>query len=326
MSTFDSFSHLGTLPFKGRNNALDRLFYDISSLSPEEQAELSPLKDREGTVLLVYPTGDGRKFDHFRNALQLVHNKPGDVGGIAIAGVGSSVLGTAALARNVADAIGAPVAGIVSGYGMTDLVAEALGGWFFFGAIDRGKYKAEAVMSTLSHGGTAGATTADGMGQGLRGTNALLDGLPLQSDTSALLDLLEVAPPNLKWLVGHSKGCLLIDYVLERYVRGQTKESDPLYDRLNVVTLGAVVNLPARFKNVTQVIGSIDGFGKLNSSLAVPHREIHGAWHHLNRALPAHLDAKEIIATIKAGESPGREEHVPGWRQPDLSLPVGLLP
>ncbi|MFC5462080.1 hypothetical protein [Massilia niabensis] len=42
---------------------------------------------------------------------------------LAVAGVGSSALGTAAFARNVADAFGEPVAGLVSGYGMADLLA-----------------------------------------------------------------------------------------------------------------------------------------------------------------------------------------------------------
>ena len=60
-----------------------------------------------------------------------------EVAGVAIAGVGSSVLGTAALARNVADAVGGEIVGLVSGYGVSDLLSEALGGWFFFGAVDQ---------------------------------------------------------------------------------------------------------------------------------------------------------------------------------------------
>jgi hypothetical protein len=113
-------AHLNLLPVKGRNNLLDRLFYDVESLSDDEKGELSPLADREGTVLLVYPSSAGRKTLHYRNVLQLFLRSRDEVEGIAVAGVGSSVLGTAALARNVADAIGGPVAGIVSGYGLTE--------------------------------------------------------------------------------------------------------------------------------------------------------------------------------------------------------------
>ena len=47
---------------------------------------------------------------------------------LVVAGVGSSALGAAAFARNVADACGTPVAAVVSGYGLADLLTEALGG------------------------------------------------------------------------------------------------------------------------------------------------------------------------------------------------------
>lgn len=314
MTASESLFHFGSLPVKGRNNLLDRVFYDVSGLNVDEQAELSPLTDREGTVLLVYPTKARTKFDHFRNALQLYLHKRNEVEGIAVAGVGSSVLGTAALARNVADAIDAPVAGIVSGYGVSDLMAEALGGWFFFGAIDRNKYKAESLMAALSRGGSAAA--ADSTGETMKWSNAKLDGLPLQSDTTALLDLLEAGLPNLNWLVGHSKGCLLIDFVLERYARERADQPDPLYDRLNVVTLGAVVDLPNKFKKVTQVIGAIDSFGKLNSSLSVRHREVPGAWHHLNRDMPAHLDAVDVVSSVKNGKPIGASASQASWPLP----------
>jgi hypothetical protein len=303
MAAVNNLMHVGLLPFKGRNNLLDRLFYDVDELSEEEKADLSPLKDREGTVLLVYPSDAGRKFVHYRNALQLILSSGHEVEGIAIAGVGSSVLGTAALARNVADAIGGPVAGIVSGYGVTDLMAEALGGWFFFGAIDRAKYRAEAQIAELCQGGSAQRLAAGAKGISGNEINAVLDGLPLQADTSALMDLLEAAPPKLRWLVGHSKGCLLIDYVLERYVRGRVGGTSELYDRLEVVTLGAVVNLPRPFRNATQVIGAIDRLGKINSDLKVQHAEVPGARHHLNRSLPAHLDAVETIRRIVRGKA-----------------------
>lgn len=52
---------------------------------------------------------------------------------LAIAGVGSSALGAAAFARNVADGLGEPVAAVVSGYGLADVLTEALGG--FFGSV-----------------------------------------------------------------------------------------------------------------------------------------------------------------------------------------------
>ena len=62
-------------------------------------------------------------------------NGTGDaVDAIAVAAVGSSALGTGALARNIADHLGRPVAGVVSGFGMSDLLTEAMGGWFVLGS------------------------------------------------------------------------------------------------------------------------------------------------------------------------------------------------
>jgi len=308
--------HINFLPVKGRNSLLDRVFYDVDSLTAEEQDDLSPLTDREGTVVLVYPSSASKRICHYRNVLQLLLRSGEEVEGVAVAGVGSSVLGTAALARNVADAINGPVAGVVSGYGLTDLMAEALGGWFFFGGIERAKYKAESAAASLLHGDIRAISIENA----LSAENAMLDGLPLQADTTALLDILEAAPRNLRWLVGHSKGCLMIDFVLERYIRGRAGELSELYDRLNIVTLGAVVDLPSKFKKVTQLIGAIDGFGKLNSSLGVRHIEVPGAWHHLNRNAPAHLDAVTAIRSIIGGSSIGTEPSSPAPRPSDFWL------
>ena len=58
-----------------------------------------------------------------------------EVSAIAVADVGSSALGSAAFARNVADAIGRPVAAVVSGYGWPT-ATEALGGFVGFGALN----------------------------------------------------------------------------------------------------------------------------------------------------------------------------------------------
>src|SRR5262249_7883047 len=68
---------------------------------------------------------------------------------IAIAGVGRSTLGTAALARNVADALGIDVAGIITGYGVSDVMTEALGGWVAFGAPDRIRHTIEKFFDRL---------------------------------------------------------------------------------------------------------------------------------------------------------------------------------
>lgn len=287
------------LPFKQRNAALDSLFYDTASLSAEETARLSPLVDREGSIIVVPPTGSSRPIRHYKRALRFM-NKEGDtVRAIAVAGVGSSVLGTAALARNVADAIGDDVAGVVTGYGMTDLISEALGGWFVFGAADRARLHLERAveLSTAplpearhSTGGTAGPESFSDGGSGL------IPGLPGNPDVTTLVDILIARPKQLELLVGHSKGCLLIDFVLEQFVDELEGDDHPLYQNLKIVTLGAVIDLPPQFGKVRQYLGALDWFGGMNSRLHVAHERIPKAWHHLNRGMPYHLDA---VATVQ---------------------------
>ena len=53
-----------------------------------------------------------------------------------VTGVGSSALGSAAFAWNVSESLRQPVAAIVPGYGLADLIPQALGGWFGFGLHD----------------------------------------------------------------------------------------------------------------------------------------------------------------------------------------------
>lgn len=144
---------------------------------------------------------------------------------IIVAGVGSSAYGTAALARNVADTYNFDVAGIVAGYGGLDMPTEALGGWFVLGLQERA---------------------------GLRSTDLVAP----TADVKTLVDILLANPPQLEYLVGHSKGSLLIDFALEQFVEELQEMSNPsrydrLIDRLNIVTLGAVVSPHERFKKMS---------------------------------------------------------------------------
>ncbi|MGH9023609.1 MAG: hypothetical protein ACRDV9_11010 [Acidimicrobiia bacterium] len=112
---------------------------------------------------------------------------------------------------------------------------------------------------------------------------------------STLVDILIARPRNLELLVGHSRGSLLIDFVLEQFVRELEGDDHPLFEQLRIVTLGTVVSLPRRFGHVKQYLGELDWFGGLNSRHGVPHEKVAGAWHHLNRRLPHHLDAVQLL-------------------------------
>ena len=319
MTVSSTAGHLAFLPFKTRNAIADILFYNVAALNREEIEDLVdlPLRDREGTIIVVSPSGSDKPIRHYWNVWQMIAVERETIAGAALAGVGSSALGTAALCRDVADGIGGDVAGIVTGYGLTDLVSEGLGGWFFFGGIDRFKHRPDLAIDRWTNGRLPS----------LAGTEAFdrpAVSLPL-SDVGAVMDLLRAASgylPNLRWLVGHSKGNSIIDFALERYVTELRGTASPLFDDLEVVTLSAVVALPEEFRRVHQVIGSIDSFGRLNSRLDVEHETVDNAWHHLNRALPAHLDAVKVIQEIAA------TPRVPGRNAREMNgsgLSAGLL-
>jgi hypothetical protein len=285
------------LPLEQRNAVLDCLFYDVGSLSAEELAQLSPLTDREGGVVVVPPTGRGA-LRHHRTALGFLNAEGERIRALAVAGVGSSVVGTAALARNVADAIGSDVAGVVTGYGVTDLVTEALGGWFLFAAADRARMWLEEWVET-SRVALTGAVPAAVAARDLEPLRHLqpVPGL----DVATVAEILRAGPPELVLLVGHSKGNLLLDVVLEEFVDELDGDEHPWFDRLHVVTFGAVVALPVEFRRVRQYLGSLDVLGRLNSRRGVPRSSVPRAGHHLNRRLPYHLDAVATLQDDLAG-------------------------
>ncbi len=294
MSTLDTQLVAGLAPaFKTRNAGLDALFYDIGALTPEEQASVGPGADEEGALIVVPPGGSTRRIRHHPDIAHFLAAEGDTVQALVVAGVGSSALGTAALARNVADAYGLEVAGLVSGYGASDLLSEALGGWFFYGATDRFRHGLREMSRRLEARATPAPAPATRGGRvGARAKPAT----PL-ADLDALGHLLAAAPPRLRLLVGHSKGCLMIDHALESHadaLRRQGRES-PLFERLHLVTFGAVCDLPPVYRHRHQFLGALDSFGGLNSRLDLPFQRLPGAWHHLNRRWPAHVDVAACL-------------------------------
>ncbi len=279
-------------PLKLRNRFWDRAFYDVGSLTPDETNQLSPVNFREGEVIVVSPRGAGRKIRRYQNALRFMNKEGQDIRAIVLAGVGSSVLGTAALARNVADTYNYDVAGIVTGYGGSDLITEALGGWFVFGNLDRAANIMETLSTTLPD-----KVAKEDVGTEISTGNGLEDRISNTPDVAALVDILLANPPNLELLVGHSKGSLLIDFALGRFVDEFQGDDEDLFEHLKIVTLGAVVSPPEQFTKVRQIIGALDWFGSMNSNRSIlPLAEkVPGAWHHLNPQFSFHLDVSKAL-------------------------------
>ena len=183
-----------SLPFfsyRQRNALIDNFFYDTASLTLEEEAKLSPLVDREGSIIVVPPSNSDRKIRHYKSALRFRNKEGPTIRAIAVAGV---ALGSAALARNIADALNTDVAGIVTGYGLSDVMTEAFGGWFAFGAADRIRYTMEKFFERMR-------------------STMPADAAPAAGDASATLsEILLAGPPKLEYLVAHSMGSLVVSH------------------------------------------------------------------------------------------------------------------
>lgn len=293
-------------PLKQRNQAVDSLFYDIAALTTDEQARLSPMIDLKGTVIVVSPRAANKEIRHYKNALRFMMKEGNKVGAIAIAGVGSSVLGTAALARNIADFHGIDVAGIVTGYGVADVMGEALGGWYFYGTIDRIRHAMEkATESFCSPLPEAEPRPAPAPAEGKPKEKELfyapIDSrflFPGNSDVGTLLDILLARPEKLFLLVGHSKGNLLTSFVLNHMVDELEGDHHPFYDELAVVTLGAVVEIPHQFSHRHQFLGQLDMLGKINSRADEPHEIVPDVSHHLNSSIPYFMSVAEILKKV----------------------------
>jgi hypothetical protein len=72
----------------------------------------------------------------------------------------------------------------------------------------------------------------------------------------------------------------------------------PFYDTLTVVTLGAVVAIPRKFRRRHQFPGQLDWFGAMNSRLHVPHIRVPSAWHHLNTRMPLSMSVRDVLQPV----------------------------
>ena len=274
-----------------RNAVLDWLFYDVGVVTHSEAIALSPWLAAEGAVLFVPPTGAGQlevcaSIDEFATAFaNKVHT-------VAVAGVGSSALGAAAFARNVADAIGEPVAAVVSGYGLADLATEALGGFFLFGAANSLRHGFEWLDRLRESGAVADPGTSKAGAE---------TGSPMQrsKDTRTVQALLSHKALKLKLLIGHSKGNLVISEALFQMKALDATRLKQIAKQMLIVTVSAKIAMPPDFEHIVDIIGQIDGFGALNSrwdlgtEVTVPF-----AWHHTNTELPMHLPVTETLRKL----------------------------
>ncbi len=282
-----------------RNLALDALFYDVKVITPEEAFYISDSLAAEGAILIVPPSGLGaltlcETIDEF------VLRGGGNARALAVAGIGGSALGAAAFARNVADAIDAPVAVVVSGYGIADAITEAFGGSFFFGHL-RGLRPLLESLDDLAGRPKVGAQ---------RNETAARTSL----DTRTVQALL--ADPRLSFplLAGHSKGNLVLSAALHNLSKQDEGRVAELARHTKIVTIGARIAMPPVFNDVIDVMGEWDWFGEINSRRFIhADQRVAHAWHHTNTDLGGHLPVTitlmEILAASPIAEDQKAEEH-----------------
>ena len=306
--------------FRQRNFALDALFYDVKVITPEEAFYISDSLAAEGAIMIVPPSGLGaltlcETIDEF------VLRGGGNARALAVAGIGGSALGAAAFARNVADALDAPVAVVVSGYGIADVITEAFGGLFFFGHL-RGLRPFLESLDDLAGRPRVGADRDE--------TTARAS-----LDTRTVQALLADRRLSFRLLAGHSKGNLVLSAALHNLWKQDEGRVAELARHTKIVTIGTRIAMPPVFTDVVDVMGEWDWFGEINSRPFIhADRRVPQAWHHTNTDLGGHLPVtttlREILAASPIVESPQAADHqteTPGAiSEPAMPHTEALLP
>ncbi|QGZ58627.1 hypothetical protein [Paraburkholderia acidiphila] len=272
------------------NTAIDALFYDVGVLLCEllwrgevvstqtsptptqfnqfgpfslrgfTSLDLDALSNPEGCILVVDSTKAPfvQRFDSVVEFIEWANSDGQDVKTVTITGVGSSALGSAAFAWNASMALGQRVAAIVPGYGLADMLEQALGGWFGFGVQDWLGSLAQTIMAnTVPETAKIGRNlliSAPAHKEATTGAPEFITGNPA---SDVLHSILERAPA-INTLLGHSKGALVISNALRSLGADVTK-------RLWVATFGCAISESVAVKHYEQYLGILDALGALNS-------------------------------------------------------------
>ena len=296
------------------NAALDFTFYDVPTLRaalaekdapmrardkkpPSRIIDFDALSNPEGSLLLIDATTAPyvHRYLSVKEFLESPVEQTRDVDIATITGVGSSALGSAALAWDISVALEKPVLAIVPGYGVADVVLQALGGWFAFGLHDFLDSKkliqtglAMAAPETARIGRELAASTPE---------EPTISGAPVfrygSGSSDVLHALLEYRVTPFRLLVGHSKGALQINNAIQSLPAERTRG-------LRVVTLGCPIRGNVSGVDYHQYLGLFDALGQLN---AWGHWPDHWppTWHSTNPVLPPAMAAGEMTAESVRG-------------------------
>jgi hypothetical protein len=294
---------------RGFNTSLDAMFYDLPALTRDllaRGAVIETVPGREGPRGLIDLSAD----DNPEGALLVVDTERAPyvtawhdvaaflawqarqmaaIEAVSITGVGSSALGSAALAWNVAMAIKAPVLAIVPGYGVADVITQALGGWFGFGLHDFLDTKSH-LQDALAISAPRNAWIGRSLSASVPGSPRAPSGAPVFETGSGSSDVLHalLRAMKLKCLVGHSKGALSIGNAVRTLAAADT-------EGLRIVTLGCPIAEELEDVSYHQFLGLFDALGQANAWGHLPE-----AWtltdHSTNTSLPLSMSARALAA------------------------------
>ncbi|EQB30099.1 hypothetical protein [Sphingobium ummariense] len=297
------------------NTALDGMFYDVPGLNaelgakddvagamgeklPSRIVDFNALADPEGSLLLIDATTAPyvHKYKDVGLFLNSSYEETRQVMIATITGVGSSALGSAALAWDISVALGKPVLAIVPGYGVADVILQGMGGWFGFGLYD---YLHAKSMVQNSLASLAPRTACIGRALPASTPEAkTLHGGPVFRTGSGSSDVLHAIMEHrerpLGLLIGHSKGALQIGNAI------QSLPPDRVHG-LNVVTLGCPIAENVAEVAYHQYLGLFDALGQLNMWGNLPDKWV-PTWHSTNPALPPAMNAGALTAEALAGQ------------------------
>ena len=267
------------------NTTFDMLFYDVGLLTmtlltkgtivvteatansnspthPLTILDLTAQSNPSGSIIIVdanlapyvsAPFLEMKQFFDFANSFA-----GAEIHTLAVSGVGSSAFGSVALAWDVSEALGEPVAAIVPGYGLADVVPQALGGWFGFEMYDVVQSATQEFLAnfapTLAMMGKDLARSTPGRETAPTGAPVFRHGSAASDDVHAILRNV----PGITRVIGHSKGALAIENALRSLPSDRTEE-------ITVHTFGCVISEHVPCRSYAQHLGLIDALGTLNS-------------------------------------------------------------
>lgn len=303
-----------------RNAGLDALFYDVKVLTAEEIFYLSDAIAAEGLIMIVPPAG-GAMLTICDSVEEYMLRGGREVHALAIAGIGGSALGAAAFARNVADALGEPVAAVVSGFGLGDIVNEAIGGAFFFGWLGNFRNDCEMIDEVVGR---------PRLGASSDRPETTANPQPGCLDVDTVKALIGDTRLDFHLLAGHSKGNMVLAEALYELRGTNPARLAKLGREASIVTFGARIAMPPDFAAVTDVMGALDWYGEMNSRpMLETDIKVPMAGHSTNTDLVGSLPVTATLKTIMARPVPAPDAAAGpepiGHSETPLSLPARVV-